>query len=106
MSEDRGRRAKRPDRAQRPMVVVNDNDPANGHALTEVSGLLVSEITPVAPVAANDNQRSIVLSAANDNDPLVIDDLLRPLPVMEGEGELFRQLFGDRFRQLLMEEGQ
>lgn len=64
------------------------------------------------PLAANDNERSA--RAANDNEPLpqaandnvrhgivVIDDLPRPLPALQGEGELVRKLLGDRFREIL-----
>jgi hypothetical protein len=102
MSEDRGR-ANRLDRARRPTVAAHDNAPANDRALAEMSERAVStDLSPPGPRPANDNL--LVPSAANDNDPLVIDDLPQPLPVMEGEGELFRQLFGDRFRQLLTEE--
>ncbi|MGH9644861.1 MAG: hypothetical protein ACRD3Q_20855 [Terriglobales bacterium] len=64
------------------------------------------------PRAANDNLP--IPHAANDNEPLpqaandnvrhgivVIDDLPRPLPALQGEGELVRKLLGDRFREIL-----
>jgi hypothetical protein len=82
-----------------------------------------SDTTADAPLVANDNgTRTRIpstapmlrgvkvtaptaehLTAHNDNEIAVSDDLQRPLPIMRGEGNLVRTLLGDRFRQILCE---
>jgi hypothetical protein len=81
-------------------VPANDNGPAQGQPRRR----LAFKATHAAHVHANDN--SIALAeqvAANDNEILVTDDLPRPLPVMQSEGDLIRTLLGERFRQILLQ---
>jgi hypothetical protein len=62
-------------------------------------------LVTTAQGAANDNDP--VPRAANDNHPdagvRVCDDLPRPVPVINGEGELVRKLLGEQFHEILLE---
>jgi hypothetical protein len=73
------------------------------------SRVMMAALVVDSPMAMVDSSisveaRSAILRvAANDNDAIkVTDDLVRPLPVMRGEGELVRKLLGERFRQILL----
>ncbi|HEV2172584.1 MAG TPA: hypothetical protein VGR71_03405 [Nitrospira sp.] len=84
-------------------IAANDNGPAKASAHVSVSVRRVPSHS-----AVNDNESANVrrqpLVAANDNDIVVTDDLPRPLPIVQGEGEVVRAVLGERFRQILMSE--
>jgi len=73
-----------------------------------IAQTVADENEVVAPAQAAHKNTHPVLPAASDAEPAagirVIDDLPRPVPVLQREGEIVRKLLGARFRQIMLEE--